>query len=168
MKGVRMKRHEYVRVKYNIDINEIKEESELEKMSFENNTFDYIVGIGALHHLNLELAGKEIYRVLKNEGKAIFLEPRIPFKWIMVLRSIIPVRCNESPGGSSLNDNDIYKLEKYFTYSKIHYFLFLRKFFRIPILRRFELKSDRIDWYLINKFPVFRKFCWAFVLEFTK
>jgi ubiquinone/menaquinone biosynthesis C-methylase UbiE len=139
-----------------------------EKMSFKNNSFDYVVGLGALHHLNIELASKEIYRVLKNGGKAIFLEPRIPFKWIMVLRSVIPVPCNESPGGGSLDDNELYKFVRHFTDSEIHYFLFLRKIFRIPILRRFELKADRIDSFIINKFPFSRKLCWAFVLEFTK
>lgn len=159
--------------KKNVEFNNISKNVDLklisaEKMSFENNTFDCVVGIGALHHLNLDIAGKEISRVLKNGGKAIFLEPRLPFKWIMVLRSIIPIRCFESPGGGSLSDNDIYIFGSHFKDSEIHYFLFLRKIFRIPILRRFEFKPDKIDSFLINKFPIFRKFCWAFVLEFTK
>ena len=42
MKGVRMKRHEYIGGKYNIDIKEIKEESELEKISFENMVSFYL------------------------------------------------------------------------------------------------------------------------------
>lgn len=140
----------------------------VEKMSFADNTFDYAVGIGALHHLNLELAGKEISRVLKMGGKAIFLEPRIPFKWIMVLRSLIPIRCSESPGGGSLSDREVFRFSRYFSTFRIRHFLFLRKLFRFPIFRRFESKSDSIDFYLINKFQFLKKFCWAFVIEFTK
>lgn len=140
----------------------------VQKMSFEDNIFDYAVGIGALHHLNLGLSGKEISRVLKVGGKAIFLEPRIPFRWIMILRSFIPIRCLESPGGGSLSDRDILQFSRYFSTFRVQYFLFLRKLFRFPVLRRFESKSDSIDFYLINKFQFLKKFCWAFVLEFTK
>ena len=160
-------------VKKNLEFNNVSEYVDLklmsaEKMSFGSNLFDYVVGIGALHHLNLELAGKEILRVLKVGGKAIFLEPKLPFKWFMIFRSLIPIRCFESPGGGSLDDNDIYKFRRLFTDSEIHYFLFLRKIFRIPILRRFEFKSDEIDSFFINKSPISRKLCWAFVLESTK
>ena len=50
MKGIRMKRHEYVRVKYNIDINEIREESELEEMSFENMILFYLEELIAIEN----------------------------------------------------------------------------------------------------------------------
>ena len=42
LKGIRMKRKEYLGVKYNIDINEIREESELEEMNFKNMVLFYL------------------------------------------------------------------------------------------------------------------------------
>jgi len=140
----------------------------VQQMSFDDNTFDYAVGLGALHHLNLELVGKEISRVLNPGGKAIFLEPRIPFRWIMAFRSVTPINCYESPGGGSLSDREVYEFSRYFSDYRVYYFLLLRKFFRFPLLTKFASKTDKIDYLLINKLPILRKFCWAFVLEFTK
>jgi len=137
-------------------------------MSFDDNTFDYVVSLVGLHHLNLELAGKEIRRVLKVGGKAIFLEPRIPFRWIMAFRSLIPKTCDESPGGGSLSDKEIYEFSLNFSAHKIYYFQLLKKLFRGTLSNKFSSKIDNLDSLLIKKFPILRKLCWAFVLEFTK
>lgn len=47
------------------------------KMSFEEFTFDTVVGSSVLHHLDIKLALKEIYRVLKPGGSAYFTEPNM-------------------------------------------------------------------------------------------
>jgi len=140
----------------------------VQDMSFNDNTFDYAVSLVRLHHLNLELAGKEIQRVLKPGGKAIFLEPRIPFRGIMAFRSLIPKACHESPGGGSLSDKEVYKFSRNFSTHRIYYFQLLGKFMVIPFLNKFSSKMDRLDFLFINKIPALRKLCWAFVLEFTK
>ena len=46
-----------------------------ENLKFEPESFDIIFGREVLHHVDLDKAGKEIFRVLKKGGKAIFLEP---------------------------------------------------------------------------------------------
>ena len=46
-----------------------------ESTKFESNTFDLIFGSGILHHLNLQIAIKEINRILKKDGEMVFLEP---------------------------------------------------------------------------------------------
>ncbi len=140
----------------------------VQDMSFDDNTFDYVVSLVGLHHLNLEMAGKEIRRVLKPGGKAIFLEPRIPFRWIMVFRSLIPKICDESPGGGSLSDKEVYGFSHNFSNHKIYYFQLLSKLLKMPFLNRFPTIIYKLDSLLINKIPISRKFCWAFVLEFTK
>lgn len=45
------------------------------KLKFPDKTFDFIFGYGMLHHLNYELALKEINRCLKDDGLAVFKEP---------------------------------------------------------------------------------------------
>jgi ubiquinone/menaquinone biosynthesis C-methylase UbiE len=140
----------------------------VQDMSFEDNTFDYVVSLVGLHHLNLEMAGREIRRVLKPGGKAIFLEPRIPFRWIMAFRSLIPKPCDESPGGGSLSDKEVHEFSHNFSTHKICYFQSLSKLLKIPFLNRFSSGIYKLDLLLINKIPASRKLCWAFVLEFTK
>lgn len=44
-------------------------------LKFEDETFDMVFGAAILHHLNLVQALDEIYRVLKPNGKILFIEP---------------------------------------------------------------------------------------------
>ena len=46
-----------------------------ESMKFEDKTFDVVYGSGILHHLNIDKAYRELARVLKPDGVAIFIEP---------------------------------------------------------------------------------------------
>lgn len=46
-----------------------------EKMDLADGSFDLVFGSGILHHLILETALKEVRRVLRPGGKAIFFEP---------------------------------------------------------------------------------------------
>ncbi len=46
-----------------------------EKSSLESNTFDIVYGTGILHHLDLKSSSEEINRLLKKNGKMVFMEP---------------------------------------------------------------------------------------------
>jgi ubiquinone/menaquinone biosynthesis C-methylase UbiE len=43
--------------------------------SFKPNSFDFIIGSSILHHLDIDLALNEFFRILKPGGKIIFTEP---------------------------------------------------------------------------------------------
>lgn len=45
--------------------------------SFEDSSFDYVVGSSCLHHLDIDRAFKEIYRLLKPGGQFMFTEPNM-------------------------------------------------------------------------------------------
>lgn len=45
------------------------------KMDFDDNSFDVVAGKAILHHLDFEKAVREIQRVLKPGGVALFIEP---------------------------------------------------------------------------------------------
>ena len=157
----------------NAELNSVSDNIDLSVMSvqdmkLDSNTFDYAVGLGALHHLNLDLAGREISRVLKDGGTAIFLEPRIPFRWMVLLRSLFPNKCLESPGGGQLSDKEVRAFSRHFSSHSADYFLLLRKLERFPVLRRVSSTLDRCDHLLLDAFPGLRKLCWAFVLQFRK
>jgi len=51
------------------------EEMTFEAMSYPDEFFDFAVGFGVLHHVELEGSRNELYRVLKPGGVAIFNEP---------------------------------------------------------------------------------------------
>jgi ubiquinone/menaquinone biosynthesis C-methylase UbiE len=162
----------------NAELNDVSDNINLAVMSvqdmkFDNNTFDYVVGLGALHHLNLDLSGREISRVLKDGGTAIFLEPRIPFQWLIFLRSLFPTKCLESPGGGQLSDKEVRVFSRHFSSHTADYFLLLRKLERFPILRKVSSTFDRFDGLLLDAFPGLKQpglkqLCWAFVLQFRK
>ena len=46
-------------------------------MSFKDEEFDYVIGSSVLHHLQIDSAVAEIYRVLKRGGKIAFTEPNM-------------------------------------------------------------------------------------------
>ncbi len=46
-------------------------------MNFDDCSFDTVIGSSVLHHLDIDLALKEIYRVLKPDGSVYFTEPNM-------------------------------------------------------------------------------------------
>ncbi len=140
----------------------------VQQMEFADESFDYVIGMGALHHLNLELAGNEIKRVLKKGGKAIFIEPRIPFKWLIFFRSIVPTKCLESPGGSQLSDREIKLFARKFSQNHIEYFIFLNKLSRLPLFNKISDKLEQVDIFLSKKCKYLKKLYWAGVMVFIK
>lgn len=71
----------------------------IEKMNFEDESFDIVFGSSILHHLNLSLALIEINRVLREAGKAVFTEPNMLNPQIWAERNVPAIRkqTNTSP-----------------------------------------------------------------------
>ncbi len=59
-----------------------------EKTSFENETFDAVVGSSVLHHLNLKPILHEIKRILKKDGIMIFTEPNMLNPQIFIQKNV--------------------------------------------------------------------------------
>lgn len=60
------------------------------KLSFPDESFDFVVGNGILHHLDYPTAFSEIHRVLKPGGRAIFQEPLSGNPLLGLLRILTP------------------------------------------------------------------------------
>jgi len=85
------------------DLNADVQQGSVEHLPFDDNSFDYIVSNGVIHHTpNTEEAVREFYRVLKPGGKAsvaIYYRNwllRNPF-W-QITRSVIPILLKPMPG----------------------------------------------------------------------
>ena len=87
---------------YISEVNNVVEEKGLSKcdydfkvmdahsLDFEDNSFDIVVGDGVLHHLDLSLSLREIYRVLKVGGIALFREPLAANPLLKAFRRLTP------------------------------------------------------------------------------
>jgi SAM-dependent methyltransferase len=77
-------------------------------MPFPDNSIDVVFGIAILHHLDLDLVSREVRRVLKPGGRAIFQEPVRNSPVIRFLRSLIPYRAPDiSPYERPLTDAEL-------------------------------------------------------------
>lgn len=61
-----------------------------EKLIYPDNSFDTVVGFAIIHHLDLDLAFPELYRVLKPGGIALFAEPLGTNPLINLYRRLTP------------------------------------------------------------------------------
>ena len=59
-------------------------------LEFEENTFDVVIGYGILHHLDYDIALREVYRVLKLGGRALFVECLADNPLLKLFRKMTP------------------------------------------------------------------------------
>jgi len=62
--------------------------ADVENLPFPSNSFDAVVGICVLHHLNVEPALREIRRVVKTDGIILFSEPNMMNPQLMLQKNI--------------------------------------------------------------------------------
>lgn len=99
--------------------NTILQVADFQSLPYPNDFFDMALGIHVLHHLeDLQVAGSELYRVLKTPGKAIFVEN---WQHSLIRRLIRPLFINiadlaalATPNETALSYSDIRKFCQYF------------------------------------------------------
>lgn len=77
-------------------------------LPFPDGSIDIVFGIAILHHLDLDLVSREVRRVLKPGGRAIFQEPVRNSAVIRFLRALVPYRAPDiSPYERPLTDLEL-------------------------------------------------------------
>lgn len=61
-------------------------------LPYPDDSVDLVFGMFILHHLDLEQAAREIHRVLRKGGRAVFSEPMRSSRTLRALRKLIPYR----------------------------------------------------------------------------
>ncbi len=75
-------------------------------MGFEDNLFDSVVGSSVLHHLDIDRAMHEVFRVLKPGGQIVFTEPNMLNPQIMLQKNIPYIK---QKLGDSLDETAFFK-----------------------------------------------------------
>lgn len=116
---------------------------------------DVVFGISILHHLDLEIAAREVRRVLKQDGRAIFLEPLRNSRLVMQVRKLFPERSGASPFERPLTNEEIrdFATESEF-HSRTFHLLLSRLANKLPIWKFPVMKvCQRVDARLLRLFP---------------
>ncbi len=134
---------------------------------FNSESFDIVTGKGILHHLDLEKAYSEIARVMRKNGRAIFIEPLGHNIIINLYRKFTPSLRTQDEHPLILSDLD--KAKKYFGQVRIKYFHIttlsavpFRHYFFFNVLLQF---LNMFDTKLMSIFPSVKKYAWIVVIE---
>jgi SAM-dependent methyltransferase len=113
-----------------------------------DNSVDAVMGIAILHHLDLDLAAREVRRVLKPGGIAIFQEPVRNSRLLKTLRAMIPYRSEEvSDYERPLTDAELQRFASGFRgcQSRAFSLPFVNLAQVVPLLRQHIMTIYRID-----------------------
>ncbi|MGQ0643788.1 MAG: hypothetical protein ACT4P6_23815, partial [Gemmatimonadaceae bacterium] len=130
-----------------------------------------VMGIAILHHLDLAPAAREVRRVLRESGRAIFLEPIRNSALVRFVRRAIPYTTPDvSPGEHPLTDADLDLFAQTAGFSTVRSKVFMLPTSNLlsvlPWLGEKTLHArHRWDARLLRRFPALRPFASLRVLE---
>lgn len=140
-----------------------------EALDFPDGYFDLICGSGILHHLHLQRALKEITRVLRLDGRAVFFEPLGHNPLINLYRRLTPGM--RSPDERPLRQEDLERVRACFAEGNISYF-HLSALAAAPLIGRRGFHTvlrllERVD-RMLFRLPLLRRQAWIAVLDMKK
>ena len=137
-----------------------------------DGSVDVVFGMAILHHLDLDRAAREVYRVLRPGGRAIFSEPMRSSPMLRALRSMIPCRlpANVSPYERPLTQREINEFSKRFLPGRARSFdlPWSRAAERLPFLGKSLMTLRRWDRALLARFPGLAYYAAIRVFEIRK
>ena len=142
-----------------------------ENTTFDDNFFDLIHEYGALHHLDLDAAFKELVRILKPEGKVVCTEALRHNPFIHYYRGKTPHLRTEWEYEHILGVPEIMSGSKYFEEINVRFFHiaalaavpFRKTSFFSPFLTLLE-SFDRV----FQRIPYLQKMAWVAVIEYKR
>lgn len=137
-----------------------------EKLEFEENTFDFIICSGVLHHLDIQKAYAEMARVLKPGGEIICIEPLAYNPFFQLYRKLTPKLRTEwevehilSKKSINLSKNHFNKIEMRFYHLATLLAVPCRHFFFFDYVLSFFETVDSV----LLKLPLVKWLAWQVV-----
>lgn len=136
-----------------------------ERLPFPDNSFDRIWGNAILHHLDLDQAGRELKRVLRPNGIAVFCEPwgeNPILNWVR--RKVDYPGKQRTVDERPLCHRDLGVLRSIFTKVETRGFQMLSMVRRVMRPGRLVRALDRCDDWLLGRCSPLQRFCRYMVL----
>jgi SAM-dependent methyltransferase len=142
-----------------------------EDLGYPNETFDLVLGVSILHHTDVSCVGREIARVLKSGGRALFIEPLAHNIFLRIFRWLTPHR--RTPTEQPMTVQQITAFIRAFRWGRYRGYqlssIFPQGLFWLTgnewFLRKGLRVTDRLDRWLLSTFPFLQRYCWAAVIE---
>ncbi len=138
-----------------------------ENMTFDDNTFDYGVEYGALHHVELDIALAELARVLKPKGEMICVEALRHNPLIHAYRKRTPHLRTEWEVDHILGVESLDKMRTYFNKVEVRFF-HLAALAAVPLRKTFLFKPVRaflnaVDQVMLSN-QLIGKYAWIMIV----
>lgn len=146
-------------------------------LPYEDESFDLIFGSMILHHVDARAAGRELSRVLKANGKAVFHENSADNPVLMFFRKTVVGRFGipktSTPDEYPLTTRQTATIGGYFADHRVHLCRFM--FFALASKVLFQERSEAVaraceyaDRLVYTWLPFFRKHSYYQIVEFIK
>lgn len=135
-----------------------------------DESVDVIFGMAILHHLELDLAAREVWRVLKKGGRAIFEEPTRNSKLVTKLRRLFPQRGEVSPYERPLTTQEMKGFAGPCSYqSRTFHLVFSSLASFVPRWTGQAIRlSAKMDAYLLRHVPALSQYATITVFQMVK
>lgn len=140
-------------------------------LPFPDGSIDLVFGIAILHHLDLTLVSREVHRVLRPGGRAIFQEPVRNSAAVRFLRSLVPYRAPDiSPYERPLTDEELRQFTAPFSSTRVRAFglPYVQAGQLLPVIKKRVASLYRSDASLLRRFPSLEYYAGIRVIEVTR
>jgi SAM-dependent methyltransferase len=131
-----------------------------------DESVDVIFGMAILHHLELELAAREVLRVLKKGGRAIFEEPTRNSKLVSRVRKLFPQRADVSPFERPLTSKELKDFAAPCRYEERAFQLVFSSL--ASFVPRWSGQATKLDAYLLRLVPPLSYYSTVTVFQMVK
>ena len=140
-------------------------------MPFPDASIDVVFGIAILHHLDLDLVSREVRRVLRPGGRAIFQEPVRNSAVVRFARRLIPYRAPDiSPFERPLTDAELARFANGFSAVSVRAFALphVQVGQVLPFVKNYWRALYASDRKMLDALPPLRKYASIRVIHLTK
>jgi SAM-dependent methyltransferase len=140
-----------------------------ERLPFAAGSFDAVWGHAVLHHVDLRRAARELFRVLRPGGVAVFCEPWGGNPCLNLARRHLPYPGKgRTPDERPLRRRDVRRLREVFPVVAVHGHQLLSMARRVLRPGRLVDGLGRCDDWLLGRWPGLRHWCRYVVLELRR